>query len=42
MKFVPGKTDTISTPLFVLTKYLLSMLSIVLTIAFVFMLETQV
>lgn len=42
MKFLFGKFDAISKPLFVMIKYLLSVLSIVLTTAFVIALETRV
>jgi hypothetical protein len=42
MKFLLEKSDTISTPVFVMIKYLLSVLSIALTTAFVFVLETRV
>jgi hypothetical protein len=42
MKFLLGKSDAISTPVFVMIKYLLSALSIALTTAFVFFLETRV
>ena len=42
MKFIRGKSDTISEPVFVILKYLLSVLSIVLTTAFVVVLETKV
>lgn len=42
MKFLYEKSDTISEPVFVKLKYLLSVLSIVLTTAFVVALETRV
>jgi len=42
MKFLLGKSDKISEPVFAMTKYLLSVLSIALTTAFVFVLETRV
>jgi hypothetical protein len=40
MKFLFGKSDTISKSTFVMIKYILSVLSIVLTSAFVIALET--
>ena len=42
MKLLHGKSDTISEPVFVTLKYLLSVLSIALTTAFVVALETRV
>jgi len=42
MKFLRGKSDTISEPVFKTLKHLLSVLSIVLTTAFVVALETRV
>ena len=42
MKFLLGKSDTMSKPIFLITKNLLSVLSVVLTIAFVFVLEARV
>jgi len=41
MNILSGKSDTISEPVFVTLKYLLSVLSIVLTTAFVVVLETK-
>ena len=41
MNILSGKSDTISEPVFVALKYLLSVLSIVLTTAFVVVLETK-
>ena len=40
MKFLFGKSETISKSAFVMIKYILSVLSIVLTSAFVIALET--
>ena len=42
MKFLSGKSDTISESVFKTLKYLFSVLSIVLTSAFVVVLETRV
>jgi len=42
MKLLHGKSDTLSKPVFKTLKYLLSVLSIVLTSAFVVALETRV
>jgi hypothetical protein len=42
MKSLLGNSDTINEPVFVITKYLLSVLSIALTITFVFILETRI
>ena len=42
MKFLSGKSDSISEAVFKTLKYLLSVLSIVLTTAFVVALETRV
>lgn len=41
MNFITGKSDTISNPAFVTLKVMLSVLSIVLTTAFVVLLETH-
>jgi len=41
MKFIRRKSGTISEPVFVTLKYLLSVLSIVLTTTFVVVLETK-
>ncbi len=42
MKSLLGKSDTINEPVFVITKYLLSVLSIALSSTLVFILETRI
>ena len=41
MNYLRGKSDTISEPVFVTLKYMLSVLSIVITTSFVVVLETK-